>query len=86
MNNLTCAFECWDQIENVVKSFEDFVIGMCLIQWDGSGTKWCFVLYFVHSTPFHWLANNEVSGSLSSSTDRMKHLEWLMRWDNQYTS
>lgn len=50
MNNLTCAFECWDQIENVVKSFEDFVIGMCLIQWDGSGTKWCFVLYFVHST------------------------------------
>lgn len=56
---------------------------MCLIQWDGRGTKWWFVLYFVHSTRFYRLADNEVSVSLSTHIDRMRHLKWLMRRDNQ---
>lgn len=60
---------------------------MCLIQWDDSGTKWCFVLCFVHSTWYYWLANNEVNVvfflSLLYKHVIIEHWKWLMRWENQ---
>lgn len=50
---------------------------MCLIQWDGCGTKWYFVLYFVHSTRYDWWANNEVNVPIFSPALNHKTLKMI---------